>query len=205
MPIVKQTTLNRHANASGFLNGLGCPLVTSTGSNVIIDGHVELTFGSQQTYIAVDGGASTQVSRIADYQNTYGLAIFSDTLFYWQEWDSSNRRGVVMYEKIEDKGYYGYVGNGTNWSSYHSFYDLADIPIYGLDGENLSRTARLNYPTELGLIDYAISALSSGGNRKVNDPNFLACSTVTPYTVITFEGNNYTCVGSHTLALMEEE
>lgn len=201
MTVVKQLTLNRHANAGSVILGLGCPLITGSGNSLTVGGDISLSFGNQQTYVE-----NTQISRISDYENTYALCVYNNNMFYWQEWDSSSRRGIFVYEKINNESFYGYDGNGTNWSTYPSFYNLDSITMNGkTSGEILNRITRLNYPAAIGYVDYANSCLGANGNKMYEDPNFLACSAMTAQQVITINGNNYLCLGPHIMIPMETE
>ena len=198
MAYVKKGSGLSHGGIVSMINSLGLDYITVSGSTVIIDSHVSLSFGINAVYISIDGGSSSRISRVSE--NCTVVITYSNNLFSLNVVDDSSRAYAVIYEKISDKNYYGWNGNVDSWTTYHGFYKLEEITIYDIETSGAyTHSPRLNYSCELGVIDYADDCLFKAGYRNISEPNFIACSTITANQIVTFEGTNYYSIGNHTL------
>ena len=65
-------------------------------------------------------------------------------------------------------------------------------------------SAVLNYADSLGYLDYLnYDVLFSGSIKAEIDDNFIACSELTPNTIITFNANNYYVIGKNSLIKLD--
>lgn len=127
-------------------------------------------------------------------------ACFSDTFFYLQFSDSSNRRLLFVYEIIDGNRYFGAIGSqdttGTPW------YPITSVPLKQVENQNYyNHIQMLSYTAPLNYIDYSADVLFKDGTTLSDyvDTNTLTCTTVTQDNVITFGAHNYYSLGPNTL------
>lgn len=203
MAFIKKGTGLGYGGIISLINSCGIDYITVSGSTVIIDNHISLSFGINAVYMSVDGGSSVRISRVAE--SCTAIITYTENLFSLNVVDNSGRAYAVIYEKIGDSIFYGWNGNTDNWSAYHGFYRLEEITLTNLEtSETYTHSPRLNYSCELGVIDYTECCLFKAGYRDVSEPNFISCSAITANQIITFEGNNYYSIGSNNLVEYKE-
>ena len=202
MAFVEKRTGLGYAGICTFINSLGLDYITVTGTTVVIDEHLSLSFSMNAVYLSVDGGTSTRISRVNESCSV--VITYIEKFFSLNVVDSNGRAYAVIYEKIGESIFWGWNGNVDQWSTYHGFYSLEEITMYNLEtSEAYTHTKRLNYPCPLGVLDYSENCIFKGGYKDLIEPNFLACSTVTANQVITFDGTNYYSIGTNVLVEIE--
>ncbi len=106
-----------------------------------------------------------------------------------------------IYEKIGTTSYYGqsyFKSSGVQTTT------LTQVSVKEHTSQLVFNHSKMfNYAASVGAIDYAnIDALFSG-TEKVNDTNFVGCTTVTPFLVYTINGKNYYAVSANSLFPMD--
>ena len=126
------------------------------------------------------------------------LAI-SDSVFFVSadNMPSSNRHYVFMYEKIGTKSLYG---GGYEWLQRRDPRSIKNLSLKDYDNPTLAYThgTVLNYTNVAGTLDFSLQDTLTGSSTLV-DPNFLACSTVPPFQVYTFNNTNYYAASENSL------
>ena len=179
-------------NAFGaYFSGLNCPLITVSGNTVTVGGKLVIT--PAQYALAVSWNGTQLFSISCNYPHSLEV-YYSDTLFYCQGSDPQGRRWLAMYEKIGDTVLYGTLNGGS--STGVSRYAMTSVTLNNpANGNTYVHGTVFNYSTDVGYIDYASSsALFNSSVKKLTDPNFRACSTVTQGSVVTIAGENYYAV-----------
>lgn len=128
------------------------------------------------------------------------LAI-SDSVFFVSadNMPNSTRHYVFMYEKIGTKSLYG---GGYEWLQRSDPRSIKNFNLMDYDNVALTYThgTVLNYATTSGTIDFASQDTLTGSDT-ILDNNFLACSTVSPFQIYTFQGQNYYAASENSLFL----
>ena len=107
-----------------------------------------------------------------------------------------------VYEKIEPTSCYGqsYFKNFNVQSTL-----LNQVSVREHTSQLIfNHSSMFNYTTSIGAIDYANMDMLFSGTEKVNDTNFIGCTTVTPFLVYTINGKNYYAVNANSLFPMDE-
>jgi len=107
-----------------------------------------------------------------------------------------------VYEKIGTTSYYGqsyFKSSGVRTTT------LTQISVREHTSQLIfNHSSMFNYTASVRAIDFAnIDALFSG-TEKVNDTNFIGCTTITPFLVYTINGKNYYAVSANSLFPMDE-
>ena len=193
-----------------FFESLNCPLITVDRDNktVDIDNNVTIaiTVGSNVNYSRnftfTENGSSWTSGQ---YYPVTIIACYSDKFVFLKivSQNSTTTYTTYIYEKNGSDIYSGhYLGSSAscdiNSITTLNKYDSLDTYKYGV---------MLNYSNFTGYIDHTDLRLLTSNNEitSILDENFLACSTVTFNQVITFEGKNYYCIGTHTLVPLDSE
>lgn len=217
MATVKKTTYGTNdwtpdaATGKAFFDTLNCSLIETAlvdddTFTVNIDDTVLLSFNGasdKRTITATIDGVTTTIATNQTYQ-TYGQKTFivacSDNFVIIDLLGYSNRRFYLCYEKINGNKYYGYANESNELY-------LSNITIKDLSNDaQYKHAVRLNYLCDIGYLDYAPEILfnNAGTQKMFDDPNFIACSTVTAKQVITFNGKNYYSLSANTLVQMDD-
>ena len=192
-----------------FFDSFNCPLIETTlvdseTFTVNIDNTVLLSFNGSsavRNITATIDGVTTEIGSGQTYQ-TYGSKTFIVTCsssFIYIDFllTYTGKRLNVLYEKIGNLKYFGYLNDNGNIQSF-------DIKNLG-DGLNYKHGKRLNYTCELDVLDYTSDCifLSDGQKTDVEDTNFVSCTDITAKKVITFNGENYYALGTNILAHLD--
>lgn len=203
MAIVKRTSLSYTTDVwDSFFNGLNCSLISASGGVVNIDNFMSIVMDGR---IAIKKGSTTLLDATWNFPiNT--VVCCNDTLVYVQLNDPQSRRFALLYEKISGKILYATAGQSGNVPSV-AWFPITAFTLTDNDTALIyTHKARLNYADEMGHIDYVDEVLfdSSDYRTDIEDPNFVACSTVPTDQVITFQGKNYYSIGANTLVLIDD-
>ena len=203
MATVKRQSLTTSSSMwDSFFNGLNCPLISASGGTVDIDGKFSLRLSGQTVYFYK--GSSQLVGSTYNFPMVVTVCC-NDSFVSIQLKDPQSRRIVLVYEKLEGLDVYATAGGGNNSGT--AFFSINSLTF--TDNETAltyAHKARLNYADGLGYIDYTDEVLFDSNNHKtdIEDPNFVACSTVPADQVITFQGKNYYSIGANTLVLIDD-
>ena len=214
MATVRKDTISGYQKIDAwenYFNSLNCDLITvdRDGLKLTINinnlAEIKFTFRSYgDTDFFVDmaytlNGSTVTGPSVLAYTTTV-IVVYTDTLFFIQVSDYSNRRFCYLYESINDEDYIGYRGaNAEN----QGFYPINSFNLLNVaTSTSYVHGARLNYTKQgLNYIDYTSDALFSIGTSTMffEDPNFIACSTIAADLVITFNGATYYSLSTNTL------
>jgi len=201
------------ATIENFFNTVTTSIFTlsRTGNvlDILVDNTVTVQFdyGGYKTK-TIYNGSTVEYSMINNANAAEITVAASDTMLYIQYncIYGQGRRFAFLYEKIGEGKYWGAVGPGTSSGAGHAWYSITEIPVTDtVSGISYSHAARLSFSEQVGYISFSTDALFNGGVKKINDPNFITCSSVTANRVITFHLNNFYSVGANTLVLMDPE
>lgn len=112
---------------------------------------------------------------------------------------------VLIYKKVSDSS--TLVGIAGYYSAYR-LYLIDDSLTFREVETGISYTygKPLNYSASVNRIQYMDHTIILNGNEKVyNDSDLLACTTVTPFSVYTFNSQNYYALGKNTLIPIDLE
>lgn len=200
------------AQGKAFFDSFNCPIIETALLDpeiftVNIDNTILLTFdgrSSARVITATIDGVTTTIGANQTYQ-TYGSKTFivacSESMFY-MDLDGYSSYLYACYEKIEDTKLWGYLNENNSTRT------LNNITLSNLNtSAQYKHGVRLNYGTQIGYLDYTTEALFNSGDTQIemNDPNFIACTSVTAKQVITIEGKNYYTIGPNTLVELDED
>ena len=171
-----------------FFNTVSTSIFTLSRSgnvlNIVVDNTVTVQFdySGYQTK-TIYNGTTTAYSMINNANAADITVAASDNILYIQYncIYGNGRRFAFVYEKIGEDKYWGAVGAGTTSAAGHAWYSITEIPVTN-----------------------TVSGISYGV-KEVNDPNFIACTSVNTNKVITFHLNNFYSVGANTLIPMDSE
>lgn len=196
------------ATLKAFLDSLNCSLIETELLSeynllITIDDIISLKYygyGNPGAKISIIiNGVETDITNIGGaYGSKTIIVVCSDDFIYI---DYTDRSGCLYfcYEKINNENYYGY---NTNSGAL-----LSDITLINMENNTqYKHGARLNYEYDVGYLEYAPDILFNelGTQRKLDDPNFIACTTVTAKQVITFNGKNYYSLSANVLVQMDD-
>lgn len=194
-----------------FFDNLGTDMISTSLSGQVltvrVDNIVNIEFNKANLYhvtVYDESGnrvAWTQFNTTSPNVPPYTFsACFSDTFFYLQYSDSSNRRLLFVYEIIDGNRYFGAIGSqdttGTPW------YPITSVPLKQVENQNYyNHIQMLSYTAPLNYIDYSADILFKDGTTlsDYTDTNTLTCTTVTQDTIFTFGAHNYYSLGPNTL------
>jgi len=185
-------------NFGSYFSSLNCPLLSVSGETVTIGGRLSFyDANGYQFYIKWDDSAYSNMN--CNFGHDV-LVYYSDNFFYCEGLDPQSRRWYVRYEKIGDTVLWAANCNNSTGLSRLGMTDVALTDA--ATGTAYVHGKTLNYAAATGTIDYADSTSLFNYNdiKQLNDPNFMACSTVTKGITITVGGKNYYTV--HTNILM---
>lgn len=179
---------------STYFSSLNCSLITVSGDTVTIDGR--LSFYQESGYIINIKWDGSQIARMTcNFPHTLEV-YYGDNIFYVQGTDPQSRRWVAFYEKFDDKVLYGAIANGSSGTSRYGFDSITLTDA--TSGSTYTHGTMINHAVEVGSIDYIdFTGLFNNGYKKLNDPIFKACSTMTRGITVTIAGNNYYTVSEH--------
>ena len=188
-----------------FSSSLFTTSITGTTWNgnileVYVDNTVSLIFNYADGYVQTKYNGSVVNYSYLNTWNALTLTVaVSDNMLYVQwQLSYSNRTTAFLYEKIDNKKYWGAAGGGADW------YSIVSIPLTETSlGASYAHGQRISGTAAAGTVLFTGDALFSGGVKSIEDPNFLACSTLTANTIITMNNKNYYTVGANTLMLVE--
>lgn len=206
MAIVKRSVLAWNSSLwADWFGSLGCPLVTIDGTDIVIDNYftIKLYYASWPCVGIWKDGVQLSGPTVAG-SSTITVA-YSDTLFYIWTHDENGSSGIgiyLVYEKTPDFTIYASPNNyisGFSSIQSHTFVDR-------YTGDEYKHSGVLKYSREINSIDYTEDSLfSTGGQRIIQDSNFISCSTIAQDSVVTFNGKNHYSVGPNILVSMDEE
>lgn len=190
-----------------FWNAIDCSLIKScTLSNKIltinIDNTIQLVFNgnaSYTLYIIDDTGTQQSGCTFNTFRDYFDFNIyFTDTFFYFQFHDAYGVRYIFVYEKINDKRYFGYnyAESDTHWFS------ITEITLKQVENQlNYKYKKMLDYTAWIENIDYSTNFLFDANDlvTDIIDTNTLTCTNVLINTVISFKAHNYYSIGANTL------
>ena len=218
MATVRKDTISGYQKIDAwekYFNSLHCNLITVNRDGlkltININNLAEIKFsfrsyGDTEYFVdmayTLNGSAVTGPGVLA-YTTTVIVA-YTSTLFYIQVSDYSNRRFCCLYERINGEDYIGFRGaTGVN----QVYYPINSFNLLNVSTSNsYVHGARLNYAKSgLNYIDYTGEVLFSLGTPVMcaDDPNFIACSTISADLVITFNGNTYYSLSTNTLVAID--
>lgn len=200
--VTRQRLTNSASAWDSFFNGLNCSLISSSGGVVSIGTEFSLRLSGITAYFYK--GDTSLVGSTYNWPMTVTVCC-SDSLVSIQLQDPQSRRITLIYEKFGDITIYATAGGGNNSGT--AFHSINSLTFTEYESElTYNHKARLNYSNELGYIDFTSEVLFDSNNYKtdIEDPNFIACSTVPSNQVITFQGKNYYSIGTNTLVLIDE-
>jgi len=203
MATVRRTALAYDSTLwADWFDSLDCSLVSLSGTDIIIDDIFMIKLERINYWPAV---ALYKDGTMITSSTVYGLSTitvaYSDTLFYIRTRDeNSDGIGIFfVYEKTSAFTIYTY-----NTSTASGFQDIKNYTFTDINNQNTYKHgAILNYAAQSQYINYCGDVLLQGTLKSYGDPNFIACSTITPDNVITFGSKNYYAVGTNTLVRMD--
>ena len=195
---------------AAFFNALNCPhIVASVEENHSV---IEINDVIVLRDIAVSNGCTIYMNGTQKwaasrgYSNPYVTVLYGDDFVFLYvctsngNWYSSSYG--IFYKKCGQKELYG-VHTGDGLTSDIKNYTLVDN---NTNIEYIIDTVFKEYTPEPDNLDYTRAHLFSGNIKTSNEvPDFFDSSNVTRFSVITFGGNNYFCIGSHCLVSLDEE
>lgn len=220
MAAVRKVYPSNKTNFMGMINSISCPFATITESegwmyiNLANNATVNLNVGSRTdgVYVSFTYKNDTPTDSLLRYYSAMWVVLcYSENVFYLQINDrfgsASNptgRSSFIVYEKIETVDYVGWVY--TTDTTRVGFRPITDVSLMCVSDELLYKhTNVFTYDAGVNRIDYSPhDILTQGGVLAVDDPNFVACTSVNGDQVCTFNGHNYYAVGTHTLLLMDD-
>lgn len=181
---------------ASYFAGLNCPLISVSGDTITVGGH--LKFYQESGYLINVYWDSTQLGRTScNYPHSLEV-YYGDTIFYVQGADPQSRRWYAAYEKIGDTVLYAGFCTGSTGTSRIGLNSISFID--SSTSNTYVHGTVFNYPCDTGYIDYSNgTALFNNGYKKMNDTNFVACSTVTQGNTVTIAGKNYFAASAHDL------
>ena len=215
MAKVYKTYTVTKANFINIMTNITCPFVTvslvSDDLYVLVDSTVTINIRLQSSNlgsitITYDGSTTATIGS-GYYSNQYIILGYDASVFYIQMNDmgagTKGRAFFFVYEKIGNECYFGYTGST---SMNVVFYNITTLTMQRVsDGNQYKHTNIFTYDAGIGRIDYSPhDALCQGSVLEIDDPNFVACTTVTSNQVCTFNGRNYYAVGTNTLLEMDD-
>ncbi|MBR4683153.1 MAG: hypothetical protein IKP06_07675 [Elusimicrobiaceae bacterium] len=152
------------------------------------------------TFAVIINGTVTSMRTISRYMTL--VACKAQNIAFLEAYGGyDGNRAAILWEKIGDQEFYGYVTDNQS-----SFIPINSINLSDVDNSTVyTHAALLNYAAEAGKIDFVDNdCLFLSGVKSINDPNFKACSTMTANTVITVQGKNCFVIGSHSLVEIDD-
>lgn len=212
MAIVKCKNLTVKNNAQGwkdFFDSFNSSIISTSISgeilNVTVDNDLIIQFddfSGTWFYIRVYRNGTQLTSKPmesgSDGKQELTIAASAD-MFYLQLKDRFPHYFSVVYENVASTNLYGYYYDAS------SRIPITAMTLYDVNSvETYTHGNVLNYACGIGTLNYLPNdIIYSGSSKYALDSNFIACSTVTLNTMITFNGKNYYSVGTHTLIPME--
>lgn len=187
-----------------FINSNSPSWVTGSGETLTIDETITITHGWQYgVTVTISRNESQLVYTDFAYSGATCVIAYDENFFYLQCWNSGNERFCVLYEKFEDMSISDARGS-TAGSGTMAYQPIENFNLTDLDTSIVyNHKAVLNYDLELGHIDYTTDMLFNGTQKVLEDFNFITCSSVIAETILTFSGENYYSLGTHTLVKID--
>lgn len=211
MAIATKTQLSRsdESGAVGFFNSLNCPLISAS----LVDNYSVININNvfEIKKIASDNGIEiykngTSIASLSrGYTSPYITIVYgTNFVFIWicssnSSWYSSSCG--VIYKKVGEKELYGfYSGSGltTNIVNFPLIENTTNI-------EYRINTVFKDYSPDINYLDYTQACLFQGQTKLPDErvTDFYDCSTVTIFSVVSFNGTNYFAIGTHTLVKLD--
>ena len=182
-----------------YFDGLDISIISTSLSNdvftITIDNTTSISFRYYTVSAYDDFGYSIAENMYNPYTNPLTFMIgFSDTFFYLCYYDNWSRGITAVYEKINDKRYFGGTGTG-------GFQPITSIRMRCVEDQGSAYFKKIiNYSVDSGTLDYTQNSLFNSFNNVILiDPNTITCTDVTQNKIITFNGNKYFSLGPNTL------
>lgn len=193
-----------------FIDSMNCLLVETSHEGYIttvnVNDVVTIEFGNGKVVVIYNEQTVATYYILNGYNDFYITVACNDNLFYVQtNCDyQSGRRFVFLYEKINNKDYFGY--NGSENVGGRGWFSIQEITLTETSSNlTYNHSSTFNYACEAGYIDYASPEclFSAGYKTDVEDTNFITSSTVALDQAITIAGKNYYAIGTNILVELD--
>jgi len=209
MPTLVSSGISNATQIINWVNSIGSSLISAGYSSdatpvpqIVIDDKLYL-----KNFVADNSARfyfeSTQIGPCIGYfGNPKSLIIIYDTDFVylklsgcWSSGTTATNSGILLYSKVLGSMIYGCVSGVAN----PVIENMTITDATNANSYTLSTVFR-NYTLDVAHLDYTQKRLFKNGIKStIPMPDFIDCSTVDLYKVVSFSGSSYFSVGNNTL------
>lgn len=190
-------------NSSLFSASLYDPtsMFVNIENNMLIKYYFGTNNQNHSIMLSVNGGDDTWIGNTTTYGGKTFRIAATDNFLYVFHVANYPYVNIFLYEKINNKIYYGYSYNTGSAAEVSNdimtpdLIELGDTTIY-------KHYKRLNYTAPEGYIDFSKENFFNSGLTSVttiSNPELLSCSTIPKNSTITIGGKNYYSLSTNTL------
>lgn len=174
-------------------------------NNMVIKYYFGTSNQNHSIKLSVNGGDDISIGDTTTYGGKTFRVAASNSFLYIFHTNYYPNVNVFLYEKIDNKIYYGHshnIGNAAVASN-----DIMTPDLIELGGAIIYKHyKRLNYTAPEGYIDFSKENFFDSGLTSVttiSNPELFSCSTVAKNSTITFDNKNYYSLSTNTLIKMD--
>lgn len=191
-------------NSSLFSASLYDPtsMFVNIENNMLIKYYFGVNNQNHSIMLSVNGGDDTWIGDTTTYGGKSFRIVASDSFLYIFHTNYYPHVNIFLYEKIDNKIYYGYSHNTGAGSITSNDIMTPNLIELGGSAINYKHYKRLNYTAPEGYIDFSKENLFDSGLTSVttvSNPELLSCSTIAKNSTITIGGKNYYSLSTNTL------